>query len=68
MDPIKHLEDLERRAALGGGEDRLKKQHDAGKMTARERIEFLFDLGRSSRPTGWSRIAAAISAWTIPPC
>src|SRR5450759_1915994 len=45
MDPIKHLEDLERRAALGGGEDRLKKQHDAGKLTARERIEFLFDPG-----------------------
>src|SRR5260221_4192054 len=45
MDPIKHLEDLERRAELGGGEDRLKKQHDAGKMTARERIDFLFDPG-----------------------
>jgi propionyl-CoA carboxylase beta chain len=45
MDPIKHLEDLERRAELGGGEERLKKQHDAGKLTARERIEFLFDPG-----------------------
>src|SRR6187549_1963148 len=45
MDPIKHLEELERRAELGGGEDRLKKQHDAGKMTARERIDFLFDPG-----------------------
>src|SRR3954463_82796 len=45
MDSIKHLDDLERRAELGGGADRLKKQHDAGKMTARERIEFLFDPG-----------------------
>jgi len=45
MDPIKHLDDLERRAELGGGEDRLKKQHAAGKMTARERIDFLFDPG-----------------------
>src|SRR5436189_3111120 len=45
MDPIKHLEELERRAELGGGEERLKKQHDAGKMTARERIDFLFDPG-----------------------
>src|SRR6187455_3232824 len=45
MDPIKHLEDLERRAELGGGEDRLKKQHDAGKLTARERIDLLFDPG-----------------------
>src|SRR5512140_3782281 len=45
MDPIKHLEDLERRAELGGGEDRLRKQHDAGKLTARERIDLLFDPG-----------------------
>ena len=45
MDPIKHLEDLERRAELGGGADRLKRQHDAGKLTARERIDLLFDPG-----------------------
>ena len=45
MDTLKYLEDLERRAELGGGEDRLRKQHDAGKLTARERIEFLFDPG-----------------------
>src|SRR5882762_8887939 len=45
MDQIKHLEDLERRAELGGGEERLRKQHDGGKMTARERIDFLFDPG-----------------------
>ena len=43
MDSIKHLEDLERRAELGGGEDRLRRQHEAGKLTARERIDFLFD-------------------------
>jgi len=45
MDPIKHLEDLERRAELGGGEARLKKQHEGGKLTARERIDLLFDPG-----------------------
>ena len=39
------LADLERRAELGGGEDRLKRQHDAGKLTARERMEPLFDPG-----------------------
>ncbi len=37
------LEDLERRAELGGGEARLEKQHAAGKLTARERIDLLFD-------------------------
>src|SRR3954470_13720597 len=45
MDPITHLEDLERRAELGGGDDRLRRQHEAGKLTARERIELLFDPG-----------------------
>src|SRR6476619_4053753 len=43
MDILKHLEDLERRAELGGGEERLRRQHEAGKLTARERIELLFD-------------------------
>jgi propionyl-CoA carboxylase beta chain len=45
MDRLRHLEDLERRAAAGGGPDRLRRQHEAGKLTARERIEFLFDAG-----------------------
>ena len=39
------LADLERQAELGGGEARLKRQHDAGKLTARERIDLLFDPG-----------------------
>ena len=41
----KTLADLERRAELGGGADRLERQHAAGKLTARERIELLFDPG-----------------------
>jgi propionyl-CoA carboxylase beta chain len=45
MDRLRYLEDLERRAAEGGGPDRLRRQHEAGKLTARERIEFLFDAG-----------------------
>ncbi len=45
MDPLTHLADLERRAELGGGEDRLKRQHEAGKLSARERIDLLFDPG-----------------------
>src|SRR5438128_6047621 len=44
-DPHHTLADLERRAELGGGEARLRKQHDAGKLTARERIDLLFDPG-----------------------
>jgi propionyl-CoA carboxylase beta chain len=45
MDPLDTLKDKERRAEEGGGRDRLQKQHDAGKLTARERIDVLFDPG-----------------------
>jgi len=45
MNPHDVLLDLERRAELGGGQDRLDRQHAAGKLTARERIELLFDPG-----------------------
>lgn len=34
-----------RTAALGGGQNRIDKQHAAGKMTARERLEKIFDKG-----------------------
>ena len=42
------LDELERRkteSELGGGEARIQRQHDAGKLTARERISLLFDPG-----------------------
>ena len=39
------LDELERRAELGGGEERLQRQRAAGKLTARERIDLLFDPG-----------------------
>jgi propionyl-CoA carboxylase beta chain len=45
MDPHRTLAELERLAELGGGADRLEKQHASGKLTARERIELLFDPG-----------------------
>src|SRR5919106_2671220 len=32
-------------AKLGGGEEKIAKQHDAGKLTARERIDLLVDPG-----------------------
>jgi acetyl-CoA carboxylase carboxyltransferase component len=42
---LKKLEELNARATLGGGEERIKRQHAAGKLTARERIELLLDPG-----------------------
>ncbi len=43
--PDDRLRALERQAALGGGEARRRRQHDAGKLTARERVDLLFDPG-----------------------
>jgi propionyl-CoA carboxylase beta chain len=45
MTASERLADLLRRAELGGGEERLKRQHEAGKLTARERIALLLDPG-----------------------
>ena len=43
MDDV--LADLDRRAELGGGDERLRRQRESGKLTARERIDLLFDPG-----------------------
>ena len=45
LDPIRHLDDLNQRALAGGGAARIKRQHDQGKLTARERIDLLMDPG-----------------------
>ncbi len=42
---IQRLDDINARALLGGGADRIKKQHEGGKLTARERIDLLVDPG-----------------------
>jgi len=39
------LDEMNQRASLGGGADRVAKQHAAGKLTARERVELLLDPG-----------------------
>ena len=42
---LKKLEEMNETALLGGGEARIERQHAAGKLTARERIDQLFDPG-----------------------
>jgi len=42
---LEELRELRRRAELGGGEERLQKQHDKGKLSARERLDLLLDDG-----------------------
>jgi len=44
-DRIEDLRERRERAALGGGEDRIDSQHEKGKMTARERIDYFLDDG-----------------------
>jgi 3-methylcrotonyl-CoA carboxylase beta subunit len=40
---VRELDELEAELRRGGGERRIKRQHDAGKLTARERISLLLD-------------------------
>jgi propionyl-CoA carboxylase beta chain len=42
---IRRLDDMNAKALQGGGAERVKKQHAAGKLTARERIDLLMDPG-----------------------
>ena len=42
---IQKLREMKSKSRLGGGADRKKKQHEKGKMTARERIDLLLDTG-----------------------
>jgi propionyl-CoA carboxylase beta chain len=42
---FRELEERNREACLGGGRERIEKQHTAGKLTARERVDLLLDSG-----------------------
>ena len=42
---IQKLKALQEASKLGGGQDRIDKQHAKGSLTARERIELLLDPG-----------------------
>jgi acetyl-CoA/propionyl-CoA carboxylase carboxyl transferase subunit len=42
-DRIEELRELREEARKGGGEERIEKQHERGKLTARERIDYFLD-------------------------
>ena len=44
-DHTNRLQELTQQAMLGGGQARIDRQHQAGKLTARERIDLLLDPG-----------------------
>ena len=45
VDRVKQLREKKAQALLSGGADKIKKQHEAGKYTARERLDLLLDPG-----------------------
>lgn len=47
------LQQLRETARLGGGAEQIKKQHDKGKLTARERIQQLLDEGSFHETDGF---------------
>jgi 3-methylcrotonyl-CoA carboxylase beta subunit len=49
---VERLQRLEERVRAGGGPEKIGKQHQAGKLTARERIARLFDEGARFFETG----------------
>lgn len=42
---LQKLQDKAAAAMMGGGADKIEKQHEKGKLTARERVHFLLDSG-----------------------
>jgi 3-methylcrotonyl-CoA carboxylase beta subunit len=46
------LRELEERLRAGGGADKIKKQHEQGKLTARERVALLLDEGSYAQEIG----------------
>jgi propionyl-CoA carboxylase beta chain len=45
QEKYQQFEEMSQKAELGGGQDRIEKQHKAGRLTARERINILLDPG-----------------------
>lgn len=45
QDRLDHLQTLRAEARMGGGKERIERQHSLGRLTARERIDLLLDKG-----------------------
>jgi acetyl-CoA carboxylase carboxyltransferase component len=52
----RELQDLRARLRAGGGERRIQRQHDQGKLTARERIQLLLDT-----PEDWVELGLLVA-------
>jgi propionyl-CoA carboxylase beta chain len=45
QEKLERLRELDRQAEQGGGDKRIERQHESGKLTARERLDLLTDAG-----------------------
>ncbi|HYE96837.1 MAG TPA: acyl-CoA carboxylase subunit beta [Rubricoccaceae bacterium] len=54
-DPLAELERRRAEALAGGGTERIAKQHEKGKLTARERVDLLLDKGSFQELGGFVR-------------
>jgi len=49
---LDRLDEEKARVSLGGGQDKIEKQHERGKLTARERINLFFDVAEPTAQLG----------------
>ena len=56
---LEKLNEYKAKSVAGGGEARVEKQHSQGKLTARERLEILFDKG-TFREIGALRVSTSL--------
>ncbi|HEY0867268.1 MAG TPA: acyl-CoA carboxylase subunit beta [Fimbriimonas sp.] len=59
-DKISALKEKREQLKLGGGQDRIEKQHKAGRLTARERIEILLDPQSFQEQGLWAQHRATL--------
>ena len=59
------FEERDRIASLGGGVDKIEKQHESGKMTARERIETIIHLARKNREADLQKTTCRFSYYIL---
>jgi len=57
---IQELRERRRKIIIAGGEDKIKARHEKGLLTARERLEALFQPETFRKPACISTIAANI--------
>ena len=64
---IQELHNRREQARLGGGKARIERQHAAGILTARERLDVLLDPGSLKKQICLLSTAAVILAWMAIP-